>query len=272
MGHGLVQVLEEFAHAGHGDAERLHEQQQLLGLQVLQGCGRATQRAACNPGPRGGRGPARGPQRAPAQRTASSSLAPSKAAWGPVACSLWPLGSRLPRIADSTLGLMRNADPWEHTLRCAAQATPPLTKLPPKRPCPAQLHCLPGPAPTALALAFTLQMPAPPRPYPSSHRLPTPDREGSRQGAPPEPGTQCPENSWRRRPSAPCARAQPAVPASTSRGTSERIMRSFSQSGSSSASSDVSTRKAVGSGFFSGNQMSSRAWNSPSPASGETTG
>lgn len=48
-------------------------------------------------------------------------------------------------------------------------------------------------------------------------------------------------------------------------------MRSFSQSGSSSASSDVSTRKAVGRGFFSGNQMSSRAWNSSSPA-GETTG
>lgn len=49
-------------------------------------------------------------------------------------------------------------------------------------------------------------------------------------------------------------------------------MRNFSQSGSSSASSDVSTKKAVGRGFFSGNQMSSSAWNSPSPASGETTG
>lgn len=63
-----------------------------------------------------------------------------------------------------------------------------------------------------------------------------------------------------------------AVPASTSRGTSERIIRSFSQSGSSSASSDVSTRNAVGSGFFSGNQMSSSAWNSLSPASRETAG
>lgn len=49
-------------------------------------------------------------------------------------------------------------------------------------------------------------------------------------------------------------------------------MRSFSQSGSSSASSDVSTRKAVGRGFFSGNQMSSRAWNSSSPAAGGTQG
>lgn len=49
-------------------------------------------------------------------------------------------------------------------------------------------------------------------------------------------------------------------------------MRSFSQSGSSSASSDVSTRKAVGRGFFSGNQMSSRAWNSSSPAAGEQQG
>lgn len=37
MGHRLVQVLEEFAHAGHGDAEGLHEEQQLLGFQVLQG-------------------------------------------------------------------------------------------------------------------------------------------------------------------------------------------------------------------------------------------
>lgn len=37
VGHGLVQVLQELAHAGHGDAEGLHEQQQLLGLQVLQG-------------------------------------------------------------------------------------------------------------------------------------------------------------------------------------------------------------------------------------------
>lgn len=35
VGHGLVQVLQELAHAGHRDAEGLHEQQQLLGLQVL---------------------------------------------------------------------------------------------------------------------------------------------------------------------------------------------------------------------------------------------
>lgn len=49
-------------------------------------------------------------------------------------------------------------------------------------------------------------------------------------------------------------------------------MRSFSQSGSSRASSEVSTRKAVGRGFFSGNQMSSRAWNSPSSAWGEMMG
>lgn len=62
------------------------------------------------------------------------------------------------------------------------------------------------------------------------------------------------------------------VPASTSRGTSERIIRSFSQSGSNSASSDVSTRKAVGSGFFSGNQMSSNSLNSPSPALGRMQG
>lgn len=40
MGHRLVQILEKFAHAGHRDAEGLHEQQQLLGLQVLQGWGR----------------------------------------------------------------------------------------------------------------------------------------------------------------------------------------------------------------------------------------
>lgn len=35
MGYCLVQVLEEFAHAGHGDAKGLDEEQQLLGLQVL---------------------------------------------------------------------------------------------------------------------------------------------------------------------------------------------------------------------------------------------
>lgn len=62
------------------------------------------------------------------------------------------------------------------------------------------------------------------------------------------------------------------APASSRRGTSERIMRSFSQSGSSRASSDVSTRKAVGRGCFSGNQMPNRAWNSSSPASGKTAG
>lgn len=36
VGHGLVQVLQQLAHAGHGDAEGLHKQQQLLRLQVLQ--------------------------------------------------------------------------------------------------------------------------------------------------------------------------------------------------------------------------------------------
>lgn len=52
---------------------------------------------------------------------------------------------------------------------------------------------------------------------------------------------------------------QQVVPASTSRETSDLIILSFNQSGSSRASSEVSTRKAVGSGFLSGNQMSRRA-------------
>lgn len=39
LGYRLVQVLQQLAHAGHGDAKGLHEEQQLLGLQVLQGCG-----------------------------------------------------------------------------------------------------------------------------------------------------------------------------------------------------------------------------------------
>ena len=43
VGHGLVQVLQQLAHAGHWDAERLDEQQQLLGLQVLQRCGNTRQ-------------------------------------------------------------------------------------------------------------------------------------------------------------------------------------------------------------------------------------
>lgn len=48
------------------------------------------------------------------------------------------------------------------------------------------------------------------------------------------------------------------VPASTNRETSDRIILSFSQSGSRRASSDVSTKKAVGRGFLSGNQISKR--------------
>lgn len=35
MGHGLVQILQQFAHAGDGDPERLDEQQQLRGLQIM---------------------------------------------------------------------------------------------------------------------------------------------------------------------------------------------------------------------------------------------
>lgn len=97
---------------------------------------------------------------------------------------------------------------------------------------------------------------------PPTPAVPAPLPNPGSTGAPlPHPG------QYRRPPPPPRA-----VPASTSRGTSERIIRSFSQSGSSSASSDVSTRNAVGSGFFSGNQMSSSAWNSLSPASRETAG
>ncbi len=49
------------------------------------------------------------------------------------------------------------------------------------------------------------------------------------------------------------------IPASTNRETSDRIILNFSQSGNRRASSDVSTRNAVGRGFLSGNQISSSA-------------
>lgn len=55
------------------------------------------------------------------------------------------------------------------------------------------------------------------------------------------------------------AAMQQVVPASTSRETSDLIILSFNQSGSRRASSEVSTRKAVGRGFLSGNQMSKSA-------------
>lgn len=37
MGDSLVQVLQEFTHAGDGNAEGLHEQEELLRLKILQG-------------------------------------------------------------------------------------------------------------------------------------------------------------------------------------------------------------------------------------------
>jgi len=48
------------------------------------------------------------------------------------------------------------------------------------------------------------------------------------------------------------------VPASTNRITDDRIILSFSQSGSSRASSEVSIKKADGGFPFSGNQASSK--------------
>jgi len=51
------------------------------------------------------------------------------------------------------------------------------------------------------------------------------------------------------------------IPASTNRITDERIILSFSQSGSSRASSDVSIRNADGGFPFSGNQASSKSLN-----------
>lgn len=50
MGHRLVQILEQFAHAGHRDAKGLDEEQQLLGLQILQGCRMLTQHPLCKCG------------------------------------------------------------------------------------------------------------------------------------------------------------------------------------------------------------------------------
>lgn len=38
VGHCLVQILQQFAHAGHWDAEGLNEEEQLLWLEVLQRC------------------------------------------------------------------------------------------------------------------------------------------------------------------------------------------------------------------------------------------
>lgn len=49
------------------------------------------------------------------------------------------------------------------------------------------------------------------------------------------------------------------LPVSISRSALDRIIRSFNQSGSSKASSDVSSRKAEGGLFFSGNHVSSNS-------------